>query len=155
MIVLVRQLAIVLGWAFLLTSIPILPRVWGLADQSVQQMIARADAARVDDQPELYINVAERQLKTADQLYKQDQASQAQPLLGDIELYSGKAQHAALASGKRLKNTEIALRKMAARLRDIQKGLNFEDQAPVKSVADHLDGLRDALLNRMFSKESK
>lgn len=127
-------------------------RAW---EQSVQDMIARADAARVEEQPQLYLKIAERQLNTADQLYRHEKPDEAKPLLADVALYSTKAQAAALRSGKKVKETEIDLRKMATKLRDIKRSLNLEDQDPVQAAADHLENLRDELLNHLFGKESK
>jgi hypothetical protein len=55
-------------------------------------------------------------------------------------------------SGKRLKPTELASRKMSHRLRDLHRTLNFEDQAPVQAAADRLEYLAQDLLTHMFGK---
>ena len=54
-----------------------------------------------------------------------------------------------------LKPTEIALRKMAARLRTIRRTLALEDQKPVEDAANRLEALRTDLLSRMFDKGKK
>jgi hypothetical protein len=41
---------------------------------------------------------------------------------------------------------------MAAKLRDIKRSLNFDDQAPVQAAADRLENLRTDLLSHMFGK---
>ena len=38
-------------------------------DQSLQELIDRAASAKVDDQPNLYVEIMERQLKNADHFY--------------------------------------------------------------------------------------
>ena len=124
----------------------------GAKEQSLQELIARADAAAVRDQPALYIDIAERQLKTADELYSQGKVEEARAAVGDVVTYSEKAHDAAVQSGKRLKPTEIASRKMSHRLRDLKHTLNFEDQAPVEAAADRLESLAQDLLNHMFGK---
>jgi len=121
-------------------------------EQSLQELIARADAAAIRDQPALYIDIAERQLKTADELYNQGKVEEARAAVGDVVTYSEKAHDAAVQSGKRLKPTEIASRKMSHRLRDLKHTLNFEDQAPVEAAADRLESLAQDLLNHMFGK---
>jgi len=73
----------------------------------------------------------------------------------DIVTYSEKAADTSIRSGKRLKNTEIALRKITTRLRDLQRTVSFDDQATLKTAADRLEDLRTNLLSRMFSKEKK
>ena len=54
-----------------------------------------------------------------------------------------------------MKNTEIDLRKMSEKLRDLKRTLDFEDQPPVQAAMDHLEDLRTNLLALMFSKEKK
>jgi hypothetical protein len=114
--------------------------------------MARADSARVEDRPALCVEIAERQLKSADELYTAGKVEDAQAALKDVVTYSEKAHDAAIQSGKKLKNTEIDFRKMAAKLRDIKRSLNFDDQAPVQAAADRLENLRTDLLSHMFGK---
>jgi len=120
--------------------------------ETLQELIARADSAKPEDRPGLYIEIAQRQLKSADELYTAGKVDQAQAAVSDVVTYSEKAHDAAIQSGKKLKGTEINLRKMAAKLRDIQRSLNFDDQAPVKAAADRLESLRTDLLSHMFGK---
>jgi len=119
------------------------------------ELAARAAAAPLEEQPSLYIKAAERQLKVADKLYDDGNPDAAAPLVKDVAEYSGKATEASVRSGKHLKGTEIGIRKMAERLRDIQHRLNYDDQAPVKAAVDKLEELRTQLLNRMFAKDKK
>ena len=69
--------------------------------------------------------------------------------------YSEKARDAATQTRKRLKNVEIDVRKMAAKLRDIKRTLAFEDQPPVEQAIDRLEDIRTTLLKEMFAKEEK
>jgi len=120
--------------------------------ETLQELIARAESAKVEDRPALCVEIAERQLKSADELYTAGKVDDARTALQDVVTYSEKAHDAAIQSGKKVKNTEIALRKMAAKLRDIKRSLNFEDQAPVQAAADRLESLRTDLLSHMFGK---
>lgn len=121
-------------------------------EESLQQLIARAESSRLEDRPALYLEIGARQLKAADQLYTAGKVDDARAAVNDVVTYSQKAHDAAIQSGKKLKNTEIAVRKMAARLRDIKRTLNFEDQAPVQAAAERLEQMRTDLLSRMFGK---
>jgi hypothetical protein len=118
--------------------------------ETLQELIARQEAARVEDRPALCTEIAERQLKSADELYTAGKVEDAQTALKDVVTYSEKAHDAAIQSGKKLKNTEIDFRKMAAKLRDIKRSLNFDDQPPVQTAADRLESLRTDLLSHMF-----
>jgi soluble cytochrome b562 len=120
--------------------------------ETLQELIARAESARVEDRPALCVEIAERQLKSADELYTAGKVDDARTAVRDVVTYSEKAHDAAIQSGKRVKNTEIDFRKMAAKLRDIKRSLNFDDQAPVQAAADRLETLRTDLLSHMFGK---
>jgi polyhydroxyalkanoate synthesis regulator phasin len=124
-------------------------------EETLAEMIARADAARPEERPALYTEIAERQLKAADRLYGDGKAEEARAAVNDVVTYCNQATNAAISSGKKLKQTEIAVRKMAARLRDIRRGLAFEDQAPVQAAVEKLENLRTTLLNRMFGDKNK
>ena len=124
-------------------------------EENLEQLVARAQSAKVQDQPELYTEAAERQLAAADKLYTIGQIEDARKAIADVVTYSDKAGQAANASGKHIKHTEISFRKMAAKLRDIKRALAFEDQAPVEDAANHLEELRTNLLTRMFGKDTK
>lgn len=127
----------------------------GSNEETLAELIARADAARPEDRPALYIEIAQRQLKAADQLYTDGNAEEASAAIHDVVTYNDKATSSAIATHKKLKQTEIAVRKMAARLRDLRRGLAFEDQAPVKEAADKLEDMRTLLLNGMFGTKKK
>jgi polyhydroxyalkanoate synthesis regulator phasin len=119
---------------------------------TLEELIARAESARLEDRPALYIEIAERQLKSANELYTAGKVDDARAAVQDVVTYSEKAHDAAIQSGKRVKNTEIDFRKMANKLRDIKRSLNFDDQAPVQAAAERLEALRTDLLSHMFGK---
>jgi hypothetical protein len=124
-------------------------------DESIPQLLARAEAARTEDRPPLYTEAAERRLHNADDLYNEGRVEEARAAVTDVVSYSEKASQAATQTGKRLKNTEIAVRKMAEKLRDIKRSLAFEDQPAVQAAIDRLESLRTGMLNRMFGKGAK
>ena len=120
--------------------------------ETLQDLMARAESARVEDRPALCVEIAEHQLKSADELYTAGKVDDARTALKDVVTYSERAHDAAIQSGKKVKNTEIAFRKMAVKLRDIKRSLNFDDQAPVEAAADRLESFRTDLLSHMFGK---
>ena len=126
--------------------------VFAFKEQSVQELIARAESARLEDRPGLYLEIMEKQLKAADELYGDGKVNDATQALNDVVTYSDKARDAAIAVPKKLKGMEIAFRKGAAKLRDLKRTLNFDDQAPVQSAVDHLERSRTEMLSHMFEK---
>jgi hypothetical protein len=142
--------------AILLTLVTLtLSMLSSAKDESLPELISRAESARLEDRPQIYAEIAERELHNADDLYNQGKVDEAQAAVKDVVSYSDKAAEAASKSGKKLKNTEIAMRKMAEKLRDIKRSLSFDDQPPVQSAIEHLEALRTALLNRMFGKGAR
>jgi hypothetical protein len=124
-------------------------------DQPLPELIARAEAAPLKDRPSLYAKIARQRLNDADRLYHSGKPGEALAAVNDVVTYSDKATDAADRSGHRLKDTEIDIRKMAQKLSDIRRTLDFSDQPPVQAAADHLQDLRTELLNHMFGKKKK
>jgi hypothetical protein len=122
-------------------------------DESLADLKARAEAARPEDRPPLYVEIAHQQLRNADKLYNDGNVEQARADLEDIVTYTQKASDEATMSKKHLKNVEIAARKMSEKLRDMKRTLNLEDQPPVDVAIKHLEDMRTALLDAMFRKE--
>jgi hypothetical protein len=139
-----------------ITALLVLPLLAaGLTEPTLQELVTRAEAARPQDQPGLYVDIAEREFKAADQLYTEGKVEEAAAAVRNIVTYSERAHDASVQSGKRLKNTEIALRKLSSRLSDLKRTLNFEDQAPVGTAAARLQRLSDDLLAQMFGNKKK
>ncbi len=124
-------------------------------DESVEELKSRVQNAVPQDRPKLCVQIAELQLRNADKLYRNGDAEQARAAVEDIVTYSRKARDSATETKKHVKNVEIAVRKMAERLRDIKRTLSIEDQAPVEHAIQELEEIRTSLLQQMFSKEKK
>jgi hypothetical protein len=122
-------------------------------DESVQDLINRAESARLDDRPPLYVEIAWRQLGSADSSYQAGNSEAGRAAVSDVVKYSDQARDASLRSGKKLKDTEIALRKLAEKLRDVKRSLDFENQPPLQEAVDKLEKMRTELLFRMFPKK--
>lgn len=124
-------------------------------EETLAELKARAESARPEDRAPLCIQIAHLQLRNADKLYNEGNVEQARAAVDDIVTYSEKAKDSATQSKKHLKNVEIAVRKMADKLRDIRRTLNLEDQPPVDAAVKRLEDIRTTLLDAMFRKEKK
>lgn len=124
-------------------------------DKSLGEMAQEAQSAIPKEQPGLYIKIAQAQLRLADKSFSAGNSASAQVAVDNVVEYATKAADAAIQSGSKLKNTEIDIRKMADKLRDIKRNLNFDDQAPVERCRDKLEDLRGKLLTSMFTKKKK
>jgi hypothetical protein len=120
--------------------------------ESIEALKARAAQAQPRDQVELFTRIAERQLDFLDKAFDGGTVQQTQAALADVVTFGVKAAQASSESGKRMKQTEIALRKMTGRLEAIRKTLAVDDRPPVAEAIQKLDTARSELLNRMFKK---
>jgi hypothetical protein len=119
---------------------------------TVEQLKARFEtASNPKDRVQLALKVAETQVDQADKLYTAGKVDEARAAIQDIVSYIDKATDSATGSGKKLKDTEITVRKIAHKLADIKGTLNFEDQAPVQDAITHLEHVRTVLLSKMFN----
>jgi hypothetical protein len=126
---------------------------FGRKEETVEELKARLDSAKGGERVELCLKIAERQLDAADKLYTAGKVDEAKADVQDVVTYAEQARDAATGSGKKLKNAEISVRKMANKMRDMKRSLNFEDQAPVQEAIDHLERVRTDLLARMFGSK--
>ena len=138
-----------------LTSLSMLALPSAHNDESLEQLIARADSAPAGDRPSLYMHIARQQADAADKFYMDGDAESGNKALDNVVTYSEKASEAAGTTGKKLKDTEISLRKLSEKFRDIKHNLPFDDQAPVQQAIDRLEKMRTDLLSVMFSKKGK
>ena len=118
--------------------------------ETIEQLKARVESASLKDRVSLALQVAERQTDAADKLYAEDKTDEARAAIQDVVTYAEKACDAATQSGKRLKDAEITVRKIAHKLSDIKRSVDFEQQAPVQDAIDHLEKVRTQLLSKMF-----
>jgi hypothetical protein len=124
-------------------------------EDSLEQLKARLESAPPDQRISLSLEIAQRQLNAADKLYTDGKPEEARVAVSDVVNYSEKAGAAANETGKKLKQAEISVRKMAHKLRDIKRSVNFEDQQPLEDAADRLEHVRSDLLTRMFGPSKK
>ena len=68
---------------------------------------------------------------------------------------SARQPSAAKSSGKRLKQTEIELRKLEKRMQDIAESLNLDDRPPVLKSVDEIEQMRAGLLAAMFGPQAE
>lgn len=122
-------------------------------DETLDQLIARAETARPEDRPALCMEIARQKAAAADKLYDANSPEAAAAVLQDVVTYSKKATDASIATQRRLKNNEIILRKMAEKFRDIKRTVAFDDQEPIQRTVDELEKMRTDLLSAMFGKK--
>jgi len=120
--------------------------------ESVDALKARATEASPKDRVALLVHIAERQVDAMDKAFTDGNIQPARAALADVLTYGVQAANTSAETGKRMKQTEIALRKMTVRLESIRKTLDVDDRPPVADVIQKIETARSELLNRMFRK---
>lgn len=118
--------------------------------ESLEQLKAKFESAPPKERVGLGLRIAEIQTDAADRLYGEGKSDEGRAVIGDIVTYCEKASDAATQSGKKLKDAEITVRKIAHKLSDIKRNVNFDDQSPLQEAVDHLERVRTQLLSKMF-----
>src|SRR5664279_4590493 len=93
---------------------------------------SRADGAQGAERVTLSLDYAHQQLELANKLYTDGDVEKGQAAIGEVLTYSERATSAATTANKKLKQTEIDLRKLEHRMRDIGQSLNIDDRPPVE-----------------------
>ena len=125
------------------------------ADQptSVQELKQRVETAKPGkERIELCLKVAQQQMDAADKLFDAGDADKAQAAVQDITAYGMRAITDAKDTHKRMKETEIAVRKLTEHMNDLEKTLAYDDRPPVAAAVKKLDTARSDLLAAMFKR---
>jgi hypothetical protein len=119
---------------------------------TIEELKARLSSTSIGDRPQLCLQIAERQLDAAANLYSAMESDKAQADMTDVVAFSELARDYAIQSHKHQKQTEIAVRKMTRKLNDLKHTVFREDQPSVQNAIDRLQRVRDDLLLAMFPK---
>lgn len=124
-------------------------------EPGIDELKTKLSSAKVSDKVHLCVQIAEKQLDQAGKLYEGGQVETAQPLLTDVVTFSELARDYSLQSNKHQKQTEISVRMMTRRLKDLLHVVGHDDQGPVREAIGRLEHVRDDLLMSMFPKGMK
>ena len=127
----------------------------GKKEETLEQLIARADAARPDQQPDLYVEIAERQMKSLLDASHDERWAEFRVTLQDVIKYCDRAQVTAIQSKKKVKRTEIKIRQISLRLRNMKFDVDADDQPSVQAAVDKLEHYRAELFSSMFNMGDK
>jgi hypothetical protein len=117
---------------------------------TIEELKQRVEKADPKDKVELAVAIVERQFDAADTAYGAGNTDEAEKELADVAQYGELAANEAANTGKRMKQTEIALRKVEDRLDNLAKSVDIEARPPVRETLTRIEKARNALLLRMF-----
>ena len=108
------------------------------------------NTTKAKDRVELAVVIAERQFESADQAYGAGKIEEGQKEIADVEKYGVLAANESSKSRQRMKQTEIALRKVEDRLDNLAHSVDIDSRPPVSDALSRIDKARSALLLHMF-----
>ncbi len=124
------------------------------AELTLEDRKARADHARGGDKAKLALEYSEHAADAANKDYADGNFEHARVLLKDVADYSEIAASAAFDSGKRVKQTEIGLRKLVNQLVNVKRSVEFEEQHEVQAAIDAVNDARSRLIEKLFGKQN-
>jgi soluble cytochrome b562 len=124
-------------------------------DESLEELKARAESAKLSDQPALFARIARMEVDEADRHYTAGDVAAGKKAVQEVVQYAQRAGEAARKSGKHQKPTEIELRHIARRLDDLRKTLNFDDRPEVEAAVRQVEQIRQHLLDHMFGLKAQ
>lgn len=123
-------------------------------DKNVDQLKAEAERAG-PDQAKACAEVAERLVSVADKLFNDGESVKAQATVQEIQQYGQRARDLAIQNRKKMKETEIHLRRSRRALEDMRRTLAAEDRLPVQAVEKKLEQFGEEILEAMFAPPRK
>jgi len=126
-----------------------------LPEDDIAKLKAKAQAATGGKQAELYAKLAERQAQVVSDHYEAGNADAAKAAVEELLGYAHKARDIARATRKKVKNTEISIRKAARKLEDVSRTISVDDRPVVDDAIQQLERIRRELLGVMFGLEEE
>lgn len=114
-----------------------------------------AEATNGEPCTEICLDAAKKLAELSNQNFTDGQVEPAQAAMKDAGKYAEKAGRAAIDTHKHQKQTEIGLRHLTKRMKDIVQTLNFEDRPPVEQIIKSIESVRSDLLLNMFGNPKK
>jgi stress-induced morphogen len=123
-------------------------------DKNLDQLKAEAERAG-NDQAKVCAEVAERLVSVADKQFTDGQSVNGHATVQEILQYATRAHDLAIKTRKKMKETEIHLRRCRYALENMRRTLAAEDRPPVQAVEKKLEQFGESILEAMFGSPKK
>jgi primosomal protein N'' len=122
--------------------------------KTLDQLKAEAEHAG-NDQPKLLAEVAERMIPVADKQFTDGESIKGHATVDEILQYATRAHDLAITTRKKMKETEIHLRRCRHALENMRRTLAAEDRPAVEAVEKKLEQFAEDVLEAMFAPPGK
>ena len=126
-----------------------------LPEDDIAKLKAKALAATGGKQAELYAKLAEKQAQVVSDHYDAGDPDAAKAAVEELLSYANKARDIARETRKKVKNTEITIRKAARKLEDVKRAVSIDDRPVIEDAIAKLERIRRELLGVMFGLEEE
>jgi hypothetical protein len=124
-------------------------------DKTLDQLKAEAERADSGQQAKLCAEVAERLVSVADKQFTDGESVKGHATVQEILQYANRAHDLAIKTRKKMKETEIHLRRCRHALENLRRTLAAEDRPAVEAVEKKLEQLSEEVLEAMFAPPRK
>jgi len=126
-----------------------------LAEDDIAKLKAKAESANGGKQAELYSKLAEKQALVVSDCFANGDVDGAKAALEELLTFAHKARDIAKETRKKVKNTEINIRKAARKLEDVKRAVSIDERPAVEDAIAKLERIRRELLGVMFGLEEE
>ncbi|MGC2695715.1 MAG: hypothetical protein WA738_07985 [Candidatus Angelobacter sp.] len=124
-------------------------------DKTIDQLKAEAERPDTGQQAKLCAEVAERLVAVADKQFTDGESVKGHATVQEILQYAARSRDLSLKTRKKMKDTEIHLRRCRHALEGVRRTLAAEDRPPVEVVEKKLEQLDEDVLEAMFAPPKK
>jgi len=124
-------------------------------DKTLDQLKAEAERSDSGQQAKLCAEVAERLVSVADKQFTDGESVKAHATVQEVLQYATRARDLAIKTRKKMKETEIHLRRCRHALENMRRTLAAEDRPAVEAVEKKLEQLSEEVLEAMFAPPKK
>ncbi len=123
-------------------------------DRTIDQL--KAEAGRPgNDQAKACAELSERLVAVADKQFTDGESVKGHATVQEILQYATRARDLAIKARKKMKDTEIHLRRCRHALENMRRTLAAEDRPPVEAVEKKLEQFGEDILEAMFAPSKK
>ncbi len=123
-------------------------------EKTLDQLKAEAGRAG-NDQAKICAEVAERLVPVADKQFTDGESIKGHATVDEILQYATRAHDLAIKTRKKMKETEIHLRRCRLALENLRRTLAAEDRPAVEAVEKKLEQFGEDVLEAMFAPAEK
>lgn len=136
-----------------LGMVPLLAAGTENSSPRISELISKAESMKEHDRGKVYSQIARELVEEANDRFNLGDLEKGMASIKQAVDFAEKAARAAREKSKKIKDTEINLRKCTRRLDEVRRSLALDDQAPLVAAHERMEQLNKDLLHHMFAEK--